>query len=324
MRADMRLLVTGASGFIGTNAIEHARSKGVVIAGLDIVAPRCASHAGIVAEVDILDLRRLRSVIRDFAPTHVLHLAARTDLRETRDLSGYAANIEGVANLLEVLEQFPVERAVIASSMLVCRNGYRPSGDADVCPNTLYGESKVRTEEIVRAAPDLPWTIVRPTSIWGPWFAEPYRDFFLAVARRRYVKPGRTRVHKAMGFVGNVLQQIDALMAAPLAEVRGQTFYVSDYEPYVLDDWADEIAAELGRPSPPRVPTALLRGAGLAGDLIARAGFNAPITSFRLGNMLTSSSFDLARLAGITGPQRFPRREGIRLTLEWMRAANQI
>ena len=62
-----------------------------------------------------------------------------------------------------------LKKIIIASSMLVCELGYSPKNFNDYKPNTLYGESKVLTEKIVKKFKNS-WTIVRPTSIWGPWF----------------------------------------------------------------------------------------------------------------------------------------------------------
>jgi len=66
---------------------------------------------------------------------------------------------------------------------------------------------------------DLPWVLVRPTSIWGPWFDVPYRNFFLSVARRRYVHPAGKRIHKSFGFVGNITWHLHRLMIAPRPQV---------------------------------------------------------------------------------------------------------
>lgn len=323
MRYDARILVTGTSGFIGTNFLESARSLGIATLGIDVSPLRDTALAPLARHVDLLDRPKLVQTIADFGPTHVVHLAARTDLNETAKLSGYAANIEGVENLLGALASHDIERLVVASSMLVCRNGYRPSDEYDVCPSTLYGESKVRTEGIVRSS-GLPWVLVRPTSIWGPWFGTPYRDFFIMVARGRYMKAGDERTFKAMGYVGNVIQQLWALLEAPADHVVHRTFYVSDYEPYVLDEWADEVAAKMGRKPPPRVPLSLLRVAARVGDAFQYLGASAPLTSFRLENLLTRSSFDMTELSRIVGPLPYDRSSAVQRTVEWMRSSHLI
>ena len=80
------------------------------------------------------------------------------------------------------------------------RIGYQPDSDTDYCPTTAYGASKALGEEAVRAAQlDVPWVIVRPTSIWGPWFDIPYRTFFDSIQHGRFFRidsaPGSVRLH---------------------------------------------------------------------------------------------------------------------------------
>ena len=94
---------------------------------------------------------------------------------------------------------------VFASSALVCRAGYRPTGETDYCPTTPYGESKVEMEILVRESTLIPcpWAMVRPTSIWGPRFGVPYKNFFSTVASGYYFHPGRHDVRRSFGYVGN-------------------------------------------------------------------------------------------------------------------------
>lgn len=315
-----RLLVTGGSGFIGTNAVEFALQHGIAVCNLDIAAPRNPAHAFVWRGCDVLDRPGLRATVDAFRPTHVLHLAARTDLRETRNPEGYAANTRGVRNIVEALAATPCVRAVFASSMLVCRNGYRPSGDSDYCPDTLYGQSKVEGEAIVRsAAASYSWCIVRPTSIWGPWFAEPYRNFFEAVARGVYRRPGGARTAKALGYVGNTVWQLFRLLAVPAAEIAARVFYLADPDSLSIRDWAERIAAEFDAPRIRAVPIPFFRAAALLGDAARLLGVeNPPLTTFRLRNMLTSSSFDLSPIQSIADPLPFTAFDGVRATVEWL------
>jgi len=116
---------------------------------LDNRPPRNAAHKGFWQECDLLDAPLLKKIITDFSPTHVVHLAAKTGLDEKK-LSDFAANMEGVENMLRVSEKTPsVERVIFTSSLLVCRMGYVPKHDTDYKPTTLYGQSKVEGEKIV-------------------------------------------------------------------------------------------------------------------------------------------------------------------------------
>ncbi len=313
-----RLLVTGGSGFIGTNLVAHYIARGEPVVNLDVAPPRDPTHAACWRSCDVGDRGELVAAVAAADPTHVVHLAARTDLTGG-GADDYAVNTEGTQNLLAAVEGHGgVERLVVASSLLVCRNGYTPASDTDYCPTTAYGRSKQQMEELVRRwAPACPWVIVRPTSIWGPWFATPYRDFFDHVLAGRYVHPGRTRVDKAFGFVGNTVVQIDALLDGGEAS---STHYLADTPPYSIDELADAIAAAAGRRAPRRVPLAALRVAATVGDVAARLGVwsEPPLTRFRLENMLTSSAFPSAELDELTGPLPFSMPEGVGRTLGWL------
>jgi nucleoside-diphosphate-sugar epimerase len=313
-----RILVTGGSGFIGSNLVSAYRASGVPVASLDWRAPRKSEDADLWRQVDITQVDTLRTAVSEFEPTHVFHLAARTDLRGSQ-VADYAPNIDGVDTVLSVLaEQSPsIQRLVVTSSRMVCRIGYQPTSDRDYCPPNAYGQSKVETERIVRAS-RLPWVLTRPTSIWGPWFDVPYRDFFLNVARGRYVHPARRRILKSFGFVGNTTWQLHKLLVAPEGDVLGRTFYVADDPPIEVRDLADRISDELGRPGPRTVPLPVLVGLARAGDVIERTGRRAPLTSFRLENLLTTMIHDLSPLNRVAGVPPYDLEVGVALTVDWM------
>jgi len=243
-----RVLVTGGSGFIGTNLVGAYKSAGIAVTSLDLAEPRNPGDRDVWRRVDVRRLDDLRAAFAEVRPTHVFHLAARTDL-DGQTLEDYDANVGGVANVLSVLRDSPVTvaRTVFASSRLVCRIGYQPASDEDYCPTTPYGASKVETERLVRATTDLPWVLIRPTSIWGPWFGVPYRDFFMSIGRGRYVHPSGRHIPKSLGFVGNTIWQLHRLLTGPAPDVLGRTFYTGDDPPIEVGAFADRISAAIGR-----------------------------------------------------------------------------
>jgi GlcNAc-P-P-Und epimerase len=319
----LRVLVTGGSGFIGTNVCEHLLQAGLPCRNLDIVPPRNPAQAALWHRVDLCDATVLRHAVADFAPDAILHLGARTDLNGV-SVADYAANTRGVENLIDAALASPgVQRVVFASSRLVCKIGHEPAGDADYCPTTAYGESKVVGERTVRArAADAPWSWVqvRPTSIWGPWFGVPYKLFFDAVARGRYVHPRGLDIMKSFGFVGNSVQQLMALLAAPTGQIDRRTLYLADYPPVHVHLMAQTIRDELRLGRGREVPLPVLRLMAGVGDIARRLGWKEPpLTRFRLDNLVTPMVYDLAPLQAIVGPLRYEMPDGVRLTLAWMR-----
>jgi len=325
LTATSRVLVTGGSGFIGTNLVASYRAAGVTVANADVQRPRNSADTDLWAPVDITRIDDIRAVVSRFRPTHVFHLAARTDLRG-REVADYPANVEGVAALLSALAEAstPVIRLVVASSRMVCRIGYQPVSDYDYCPPTAYGASKVETERLVRSAVAIPWVLVRPTSIWGPWFDIPYRDFFLSVARGGYFHPARRRIQKSFGFVGNTTWQLHRLMTVPDGDVLGRTFYVADDPPVEVRDLADRIRAALGKRPVRNVPLPVLRALSRAGDLLEWTGRRAPLTSFRLANLLTPMLHDLVPLTRVTGMAPYGLDVSVPMTVAWMRRQGLI
>jgi nucleoside-diphosphate-sugar epimerase len=251
----------------------------------------------------------------------VVHLAARTDLEETQDIDGYAANIAGVRNLIAAVRLTPsVRRVIYTSSQLVCRVGYVPTSDLDYCPNTLYGRSKVLTETIVREhdGGNVEWCLVRPTTVWGPGMSPHYQSLLGFIRQRRYFHCGRAKLFKSYVFAPNIAHQYAQLLNANVASIHGSTFYLSDYAPLSLRDYTDGLAREMGAPQIPTLPLPLARLLALAGDLLNVCGLKSfPFNSFRLNNILTEYIFDLSPTEEVCGPLPYSQEQGIKETAEW-------
>src|SRR6478609_1004800 len=117
----MKILVTGGSGFIGTNLISFLIEKGHSVKNIDINPPRDKRLLESWSKIDICDRELLVPEVKNYNPDYIIHLAARTDLHEKVNIEGYAANMKGVANIMEAAAQLPgLKRIVVASSMLVC------------------------------------------------------------------------------------------------------------------------------------------------------------------------------------------------------------
>lgn len=320
---DNGIIITGGSGFIGTNLVEHFSEQGWQVMNLDIAPPRNPRHLHLWQKVDLLNRESLIRAIAQFAPTYLLHFAARTDLKERQNLAGYAANIEGVCNIIDAIRETPsLRRVIFASSQLVCQLGYSPRHEWDYCPTTLYGTSKMIGERIVRTADEIGsvWCIVRPTSLWGPWFDVPYKNFFTVIARNLYVHPGQARTRKQWGFIGNTVYQVEKLLKAPEKEIHKRLFYLADFEPLELRRFADMVQQAFGSSPIHTAPSGLLRLAARAGDLLQRFGWkNPPLTSFRLLNMITDELCDTTPLQAIAGNLPYTTEQGIEMTVKWMR-----
>lgn len=316
-----RVLVTGASGFIGRHLVARLRGASHQVAGLDR-RPAPAGQSGTHSQVDLLDAAELSRAVADAAPEAVLHLAARTDLDGTV-VSDYAANVEGVANLVEAIRAAgTVRRAVCTSTQLVCRIGYQPASDTDYQPTTPYGASKVRTEQIWRAADGggTTWCITRPTTIWGPHMNPHYLRFFRMIREGRYVHVSGGPHWKSYGYVGNTAFQYQRLLEAPAGQVHQRTFWAADYDPLNLEAWAERFRAELGATPIRTIPRVVVAAGARLGDALVRLGWRSfPFTTFRLTNVVTSYIVDLTASREVCGELPFDQDEGVAATAAWLR-----
>ena len=271
-----RIFVTGGSGFIGTNLVQYLVDNGHQVVNFDIASPRNKEHQHFWILGDVLDEKALSREVEKNQPEYFIHLAARTDL-DGKNLTDYKTNTDGVLNVVSVVAQSDsIKKVLFASSRLVCKIGYLPKHNRDYLPTTFYGESKVIGEGIVHDYADklsCSWAIIRPTSIWGPWFDTPYKEFFFTVLHSLYIHPKGMRILKSFGYVGNTVSQIWALLTRNSALVHEKTLYLCDYPPIEVQEWATLIAEKNGNKKPYEVPLAFLRIIAMAGDLLKKIGY---------------------------------------------------
>lgn len=316
----MTVVVTGVSGFVGRWLADVLVSAGLRVVGIDLAA-RIRGTEYEHYECNILERDRLIAVLTHARPDAVVHLAARTDLRETRDIRGYSANTEGTRNVLMAASAAgTVKRLVVTSSQLVCRVGVVPKNELEYCPDTLYGRSKVLTEEITRSweSGEIEWCLVRPTTVWGPYMSPHYQSMLRHIRNGTYFHCGHAALRKSYAYARNIAFQYHQLIRAPRESIAGRTFYLADYEPLSLRAYADAIAGEMGARKIPTLPIGMARLLAWCGDGLNRLGWRSfPFNSFRLRNIITEYVFDLTATASVCGALPVDWRQGVRETVRW-------
>ena len=316
---NIRLCITGGSGFIGTNAMEWAINNSIQVMNIDIKKPKNINHLEFYKEIDLRDLQSLKFALEEFRPTHIIHLAATTGMDDF-ELKYFDANTVGVKNLVSVSNQLKdLKRVIFTSSLLVCRNGYIPKTPTEFCPPNKYGESKVIGEKIVREQCIKSWVIVRPTSIWGPWFETSYFKFFKTIKNGFYVNPGSTQIFKPLSYVGNTVYMYENLLFSKSDEVEKNVFYLADYPYTSVQDWSRIISNAFGRGRVLAAPIFIMKIIALMGDGFKFFGFSDPlITSFRLKNILTGAYYPIENTKKIVGDLPFSMEKGVEKTVKWV------
>lgn len=313
-----RVLVTGGSGFIGTNLVEALMEEGYDVLSIDKVPPRLDSHLKCFHQGDVCDETFLEGILKGFDPNYILHLAAITgmDSLEPSDFNENYVSAELLCRLSDLLPS--LKKIIFTSSLLVCRNGYIPASNSDYCPPNGYGHSKALSEIVVRESNiSVAWDIVRPTSIWGPWFSGGYLSFFNLVSKGLFFNVSGKKIMKPTSFVGNTCYMITKIMKS---KSSGQVYYLADYPQGSVQDWANHIHKAFEKKGNVlTVPFVLLKTIAQLGDLLNTIGIPFPLFSSRLKNMLTSQHYPVENTFSVVGDLPYSRKQGVEETVSWIK-----
>lgn len=241
-----KLLITGASGFVGYHLVTAA-----IDAGFDVYAGvRKSSDIQHLLSLpvrftypDLSDVDALRKDIEQNQYDYIIHAAGITKAatQEAYDYvnAGYAYNLALAAT------EFPVKRFVFISSLAaIGPTGYTNKAPIDETylarPLTGYGRSKLLAEERLLGIKGLPLVILRPTAVYGPR----ERDIFIMFKTlRRGLEPYIGRKPQYLSFV-YVKDLADVTIKALTAGDTRRIYHVSDgkyYDRYKLADISKKI-----------------------------------------------------------------------------------
>lgn len=267
--------VTGGTGFIGLHLLRTLHQSGY---RLRLLARRLPVHpalADLRFELVIGGLHDRQALGRLVAGAEaVVHLAGAIKARSRREFM--AVNAAGAAEVARAARNAGVGRLVLVSSLAA-----REPLLSDYAASKREGEERARRE-----AGDIPWTILRPAAVYGPWDRETLSVFRLA-RFGLFPMPGSGSGRLGLIHVTDVAQAIRHALAGE--GTKGV---------HALDDgtqgghsWADLVAAceqAVGRRQRIlHVPAPVLRAYGLAASALARlSGRAAMVGSGKIAEML--------------------------------------
>lgn len=251
----MKILITGASGFIGSFIVEEALNRGFET----WAAVRKSSSRAFLKderihfiELNLSSEEQLKQQLKDIQFDYVVHAAGVTKCLHKEDF--FRINTEGTKNLVRALLdlQMPLKRFVYISSLSIMgaireKQPYQEIRERDKAqPNTAYGKSKLEAEQWLNSLNEklFPFIILRPTGVYGPR----ERDYFMMA------KSIQSHIDFAVGFKQQDITFVyvtDVVQAVFLALEKGETgrcYFLSDGEVYQSSTFSDLIRKELGNP----------------------------------------------------------------------------
>jgi nucleoside-diphosphate-sugar epimerase len=267
--------LTGATGFIGWHVARRFQESGWQVRALvRPESPRAVPDG--VARV-VAPLREADIISASEGVTLLVHLAGAVGDRP--DAEFVRSNVEATVEVARAARRLNV-RLVHTSSLGATgprSPRHPPSEDEPLRPINAYGESKKRSEEIVRTTDGLEWVIVRPTLVYGPR-DRLFLPLFKLARRGLFPIPNRTAEYNIVHVddVARAIEQVATLAGA------GETFFVGHPEQVTTAVLLEHIAAALNRPFRPMViPRMGLLAAATIGSLLSAVGIHAPLDRAR-------------------------------------------
>jgi len=244
-RQQMRALVTGGTGFIGSHLVEALVRHGAEVTAL----VRSPGKADRLIELGVSavssDLEDLPALERACAGQNVVyHLAGLVRARNEAEF--LRVNQGGTRNLAAAAQRQGSPRFIQLSSMAAggpSAPGRPQTGEETPRPISAYGRSKLAGERVVRES-ELPWTILRPPLVYGPGDTEILRAFKAAALLGLAPTLGSGAQQLSALFAPDLAA---ALIAAGCGETAGKTYPVCHPEIFTSREMARAVGEAVGR-----------------------------------------------------------------------------
>lgn len=315
----MKVLVTGATGFIGSFLVEALSRKGYEVTCLirkrsDI---KWLSHLRLqYLEGDLADTDSYAGKLGEFE--YIFHLAGLTKADSARDF--YHANAECTQKLVTAAAEMnpALKRFLHVSSLAAAGPSIdnRPLiEDAPCDPVSVYGKSKLEGERAVLTCRGmLPVTIVRPPAVYGPRDTD-FLLVFKAVHNRLFPYWGKSSY--SLIYVEDLVQGM--ILAAEKKEAAEKVYYLADSRIYTNDDILAAMSSALGRKAfRLRLPRSILPALAVLLQKIQKKGIINPdkIQEIRYPHWTCDPARAMKELGFHT---ETPLREGFNITADWYR-----
>jgi GlcNAc-P-P-Und epimerase len=313
----MNILVTGGSGFIGTNLVSDLLEQGHKVSIYD--KRRSETYPDLCIVADVRDKEKLANSM--YGIDAVYHLAAehKDDVHPVSLY--YDVNVGGAKNIVYSLQKSGVNTLIFTSTVaLYGLNPGEPDEKSPIKPFNDYGRSKHEAELVFRkwaeGNKNRSLIIIRPTVIFGEKNRGNVYNLLNQIASGRFVMVGNGQNKKSMGYVRNISQFLTLLLSA---DPGVHIYNYADKPDFTMEDLVTLVFATIsdGRTIKFRLPYAVGLAGGYIFDLLARlTGKTFPISSIRIKKFCANTIINADKLKETGFTPSFPLAEGLQRMIE--------
>jgi len=328
----MKVLITGAGGFIGSHLVEDQLRRGREVKALDINASNIAHLERKYGNLEIIPGDMKDESLLDRATSgvdRVFHLASVHLSIATPDEEYRRVNVEATRKLLQICCKKNVSRFVHCSSVGVYGKIKEPpvNEDSACVPESIYDITKLEGERQVlqfHKETSFPVVVVRPAWVYGPRCQRTLR-LFRSIARGRFLFIGDGKPLRHCIYVSDLVEGFE--LCAEMETAVGQIYNMADNQPLSIRELVEKIATVIGT-SPPRtsIPAWMIYPVCFTVEIGCKfLGKEPPISRRSLNFFTGNTNFNISKAKRELGfNPKTSLDEGLKLTYDWILAKGDI
>lgn len=326
-----KVLITGASGFIGNHLVQAALDEGLLVyAGV-----RQGSDVSLLnklkvnlAYLDYTDVNHIVNFLQKENCHYVVHAAGVTKAKDVAQYDTINATYTKNLALATSMVNYALEKFVFISSLasLGPLSNFTEllQDQSPPFPVTKYGNSKLLAEILLKQVTNLPLIVLRPTAVYGPG----EKDILILIkTMNKGLEPYIGRTAQQLSFI-YVKDLAKITISALKSNVSGKSYNISDGKIYSRYDFTDSIKRALQKKTIRfHIPIALVNSIALMLDWLYRNNKKEPVLNSEKMKELTALNWgcSIENIAADLGfKPGYGLDQGLKETISWYKQHNWI
>lgn len=328
-----KVLITGASGFVGGFLVEEALNRGLEV----YAAVRASSNRQYLTDSRIqfiqLDFEDIDALAHDLGKHHFDYFIHNAGVTKTANIENYyKVNAEYLKNIISATNKItkPLQKLTFISSLAAYGPAeYTEEGivreNSVPHPVTNYGRSKLKGEEYLKSQSAIPYVIIRPTAVYGPREKDLFTVYQL-LNNRLDISVGLEDQKLTFIYVKDLVRVI---LDSTLAHKKNVAYFATDLEVHTSSAYNKAILKALGNKLAlkMKLPITVVKILGYATEKIAGIFGNYPALNVDKVNELEANSWicDTASLVeDLNYKPEYNLEKGLQEAIQWYKENNWL